>query len=107
MENKLVISVTGASGSIYALQLFNKLMQPNLREQWSKIGVVFSKNALDVWQHELGEFRSTDWEFNFYDRTDYRAPFASGSAKFLITCASSKFTCFSKSMFLIKFSTFG
>ncbi|HAN76877.1 MAG TPA: 3-octaprenyl-4-hydroxybenzoate carboxy-lyase [Bacteroidales bacterium] len=84
MENKLVISVTGASGSIYALQLFNKLMQPNLREQWSKIGVVFSKNALDVWQHELGEFRSTDWEFNFYDRTDYRAPFASGSAKYNI-----------------------
>lgn len=84
MENKLVISVTGASGSIYALRLFTKLMQPNLREQWSRIGVIFSKNALDVWQHELGEFSPTDWAFDFYDRTDYRAPFASGSAKYNI-----------------------
>ena len=50
MKNKIVVAVTGASGSIYASMLLSKLAQ--LKEQFSDVAIVFSKNATDVWQHE-------------------------------------------------------
>lgn len=73
---KIVVAITGASGSIYAQRLLQQLAPiPDLT-----IGIVLSKNASDVWQHELGE--TPTFPFTVYDRTDYRAPFASGSAKY-------------------------
>lgn len=73
---KIVIAITGASGSIYAKRLMEQLSHFEDVE----VGVVYSKNAPDVWRHELGEEISTN--FPVYDRSDYRAPFASGSAKY-------------------------
>lgn len=73
---KIVVAVTGASGSIYAQRLFYYLQQFKDIE----VGVVWSKNAPDVWQHELGIARNIP--FPVYDRMDYRAPFASGSARY-------------------------
>ncbi|HMT28929.1 MAG TPA: flavoprotein, partial [Bacteroidia bacterium] len=49
---KLVVSVSGASGSIYAKVLFDKLMA--LSDQIEKVGVIMSDNAKDVWSYELG-----------------------------------------------------
>jgi len=74
---KIVIAVTGASGSIYAKRLMNQLAQFDDVEA----GVVYSKNAPDVWRHELGE--EINSPFPVFDRSDYRAPFASGSAKYM------------------------
>ena len=76
MKKKIVVAVTGASGSLYA-QRFLRYLQafPDL-----EVGLVLSKNAPDVWEHELGS--APDLPFPVYDRSDYRAPFASGSARY-------------------------
>ncbi|MCI4668774.1 MAG: UbiX family flavin prenyltransferase [Bacteroidia bacterium] len=73
---KIVVAITGASGSIYAQRFLHYLTQVSDIE----VGVVMSKNAPDVWQHELDEVANLP--FPIYDRTDYRAPFASGSARY-------------------------
>jgi len=50
-----------------------------------------SDNARDVWKHELGDDSYKDFLFKFYDKNDFSAPFASGSAKFetMIICPCS------------------
>lgn len=73
---KIVVAITGASGSIYAKRLIHYLSQAPEVE----VGIVMSKNAPDVWLHELEE--EAKFPFRVYDRTDYRAPFASGSARY-------------------------
>ncbi|MDO8992643.1 MAG: flavoprotein, partial [Daejeonella sp.] len=45
-KKKIVVAVTGASGSIYAKVLFDKLK--NLQDQISEIGIIMSDNAKDV-----------------------------------------------------------
>ena len=73
---KIVVAVTGASGSIYAKVLLDKLSKINEM----KVGVVMSENAKDVWKHELQNEDYNDYKFDFYNRNDFMAPFASGSA---------------------------
>ena len=75
---KIAIAITGASGSIYAKVLFD-LLQKHQRS-FQNIDVVMSKNAMDVWQHELGNSDYKNYPFRFFDKYDFRAPFASGSA---------------------------
>lgn len=87
MRRKIVVGVTGASGSIYAKVLLDKLATKKDIET----AVVMSNNAKDVWKYEL---ENTDYEngpFKFYDAKDYYAPFASGSSSFdsLIICPCS------------------
>ncbi|MEO8711782.1 MAG: flavoprotein, partial [Parafilimonas sp.] len=52
MKNKIVIAITGASGSIYAKLLLDKLVQ--LKDQWIELAVVMSDNAKKIWKTELG-----------------------------------------------------
>ncbi len=79
MGKKIVIAVTGASGSIYARRLLEKLTQS--KDQVEACGVIFSGNALDIWEYELGERPSADsLGFKVYTKNDFYAPFASGSA---------------------------
>lgn len=86
---KIVVAVTGASGAIYAKLLFDKLTQ--LGSQINEVGVVMSDNAKDVWSHELGNTSYSDYAFKFYNKYDFTAPFASGSARFdtMIVCPCS------------------
>ncbi|HRH64812.1 MAG TPA: UbiX family flavin prenyltransferase [Bacteroidia bacterium] len=88
-KQKLVVAVTGASGSIYAKILFEKLSQ--LGNQLETVGVVMSDNAKDVWKYELGNLDYEKIPFKMYDKGDFFAPFASGSAKFasMIICPCS------------------
>src|SRR3569833_3034528 len=79
-KKKIVVAITGASGSIYASLLLKKLQQ--LREQVEEVAVVMSDNAKDVWEFELDNKNYKDLPFNIYPKTDFMAPFASGSAKF-------------------------
>ncbi len=80
MKKKIVVAVTGASGSIYASLLLKKLNE--LRDQIAEVGVVMSDNAKDVWKFELDNEDYTQLPFKFYAKNDFMAPFASGSAKF-------------------------
>jgi 4-hydroxy-3-polyprenylbenzoate decarboxylase len=80
MKKKVVVAITGASGAIYAKVLLNKLKE--LSAQIKEVGVVMSDNAKDVWRYELDESTYQDFDFNFYDKNDFMAPFASGSAHF-------------------------
>ena len=86
---KLVIGITGASGSIYAKLLLDKLKQ--IPEQWKDVAIVMSDNAKDVWETELSNKVYADYEFKIYSKTDFSAPFASGSGQYdtmiLIPCS--------------------
>ena len=86
---KMVIGVGGSSGAIYAKVLFDRLM--GLREQLEAVGVVMSDNARYTWELELGERTYGDYPFDFYDKGDFSAPFASGSARYdtMIICPCS------------------
>jgi 4-hydroxy-3-polyprenylbenzoate decarboxylase len=81
-ENKVVVAVTGASGSIYAKVLLDKLAQLNTQIQ--DVGVVMSNNAKDVWRFELENSDFEKLPFKIYQKEDFFAPFASGSAKYNI-----------------------
>ncbi len=86
---KIVIAVAGSSGSIYAKVLFDRLVQT--KSQWSAVGVVMSKNARLNWQLELGNEGYKDYPFDFYEKDNFAAPFASGSAKYetMVVCPCS------------------
>ena len=77
---KIVVAITGASGSIYARLLLDKLSK--LSPQWEAVSVVMTENAREVWRTELGNSRYEDCGFPFYSQQDFRAPFASGSGKY-------------------------
>jgi len=81
MKNKkIVVAITGASGSIYAAQLLRKLAAAN--EQVAEIAVAMSDNAREVWKTELGNENWKELPFRFYEKNDFTAPFASGSGQF-------------------------
>ncbi len=89
MKRKIIVGITGASGSIYAKVLLDKLK--SLSDQYEKVGVVMSDNAKQVWEYELKNKDYNTYGFDFYDKNDFMAPFASGSAKYdtMIICPSS------------------
>jgi flavin prenyltransferase len=117
-KKKIVIAIGGSSGSIYAKVLLDKLL--TLASQIEAVGIVMSDNALLNWEYELGEpfdikkyensaenaasrfsgCHSTPYTegspsaistFKFYQKMDFFAPFASGSAKYdtMIVCPCS------------------
>lgn len=80
MKNKIIVAVTGASGSIYAKLFLDKLEA--LKDQIDSVGVIMSTNAKTVWEHELGDRTYGNYQVDYYDKMDFNAPFASGSAKY-------------------------
>jgi flavin prenyltransferase len=88
-NHKIVIAITGASGSIYAKSLLDKILK--LKDQFAEISVVLSDNAKDVWKYELDNESYKDYPFKIFNKTDFMAPFASGSAKYnsMIICPCS------------------
>lgn len=89
MKQKVVVAVTGASGSIYAFLLLKKLEM--IQSQIEEVAIVFSDNAKDVWKHELGNSSFENFKFKTYSKNDFMAPFASGSARFttMVICPCS------------------
>ena len=88
-RHRLVLAITGASGAIYSKVLMQKLQQ--LGDQVEKVGVIMSDNAKTVWEQELGDSSYKDFDFTFYGKNDFFAPFASGSARYntMIVCPCS------------------
>lgn len=84
-----MVAITGASGSIYAKVLLDKLQ--NLSSQIETVGIVMSDNAKEVWQFELKNNDYTKYKFNYFEKTDFKAPFASGSSKYdaMVICPCS------------------
>lgn len=77
---KIVIAITGASGSIYAKNLLQKLLQ--LKDHWNELGIVMSTNAGEVWTIELDDESYKDLPGKLYSLQDFTAPFASGSGQY-------------------------
>jgi len=88
-KKKIVVAIGGSSGSIYAKLLLDRLAA--LSDQWSAVGVVLTDNGRYNWELELGPFNEADYPFDFYGKTDFLAPFASGSARYgtMIVCPCS------------------
>lgn len=82
MKNKIVVAITGASGSIYAKLLLDKLIQ--LKDQYEEFAVVMSENAKKIWHSELGNSAYNNYAVKYFDKFDFNAPFASGSAQYNI-----------------------
>lgn len=89
MQKKIVVAIGGSSGSIYAKLLLDKLQ--NLENQWSNVAIVMSDNAKYNWEYELGNQSYKNYPFKFYEKMDFNAPFASGSAQYdtMIICPCS------------------
>ncbi|MEL6393076.1 MAG: UbiX family flavin prenyltransferase [Bacteroidota bacterium] len=87
--HKIVLAIAGASGSLYAKYLMDRLLE--VSDQWEKVGVVMSDNAKINWKLELGNEDWSKYPFDFYQKRDFGAPFASGSAQFncMIVCPCS------------------
>jgi 4-hydroxy-3-polyprenylbenzoate decarboxylase len=88
-KHKIIIAVTGASGALYAKLLLNKLQ--SLNNQIEQAGLVFSSSAKEVWEYEIGKFDLGELPFRVYEKNDFTAPFASGSARYqtMIICPCS------------------
>ncbi len=77
---KIVVAITGASGSIYAKNLLLKLN--NLTSQWNELSIVMTSNAQQVWQTELEDDSYNQLPGKLYTTQDFTAPFASGSGQY-------------------------
>jgi 4-hydroxy-3-polyprenylbenzoate decarboxylase len=78
--NKVVVAITGASGSTYARLLLEKLLA--IKDQWNELAIVMTENAKQVWETETGSDSYKNLPVKNYSTTDFTAPFASGSGSF-------------------------
>lgn len=76
---KIVVAITGASGSIYAKLLLDKLKQ---LDQYEELAIVMTDNAKQVWQTELNNTSYENYPFKNFGTSDFTAPFASGSGQY-------------------------
>jgi flavin prenyltransferase len=88
-KKKILLAVTGASGSVYARMLMREIAA--LESRVSEAAVVFSKTSLKVWEYELGEKPEIPRLFRQFQPDDFFAPAASGSAGYetMIICPCS------------------
>ncbi|MDP4580427.1 MAG: UbiX family flavin prenyltransferase [Saprospiraceae bacterium] len=86
---KIIVAIGGSSGSIYAKILLDRLKV--MANQTEAIGVVMSDNAIYNWELEIGPWSKDEYPFTFYNKMDFMAPFASGSAKYevMLVCPCS------------------
>ena len=92
MKRKIIIAITGSSGSLYAKILLDKFC--DIKEQLDEVAVIFSTKAYDFWKFELGEIPELVFPFHVYEKDDFYAPFSSGSSSFdsMIICPCSSGT---------------
>jgi flavin prenyltransferase len=88
-SRKIIVAVTGASGSIYAQKLLEKLQE--LKTPVAEIAVIFSDTAKQIWVSETGEKFVASFPAKEYNNNNYFTPFASGSSEYdtMIICPAS------------------
>ncbi|MFN8231538.1 MAG: UbiX family flavin prenyltransferase [Bacteroidia bacterium] len=86
---KIAVAITGASGSIYAKLLLDKLN--DLKNNFEEVSLILSDNAKDVWELELNNKNYNNFKFKVFEKNNFLAPMASGSSKYdvLIICPCS------------------
>jgi 4-hydroxy-3-polyprenylbenzoate decarboxylase len=89
LQRKIILAITGASGSIYARLLLDKLR--NLKTPPSEVAVIFSETAREIWIAETGAEYAPKSPAKEYDNSSFYAPFASGSSRYdtMIICPAS------------------
>jgi 4-hydroxy-3-polyprenylbenzoate decarboxylase len=89
MNRKIIIAITGASGSVYAKLLINRIK--DLIGGNDKVVLIFSNNAKAVWEYELGKTDFNSFPFEIIDNKDFFSGPASGSAGYdtMIICPAS------------------
>jgi 4-hydroxy-3-polyprenylbenzoate decarboxylase len=79
MGKKIIIAITGASGSIYAKRLLEKLQK--IESEVEVCNLVFSSTAKEIWKYELGILPDgLGSNFTVYEKNDFYSPCASGSS---------------------------
>lgn len=78
--HKIVVAITGASGSVYANLLLKKLQ--HAKAQWQELGIIMTENAKEVWRTELDNEDWNHFSSRIYSTNDFSAPFASGSGQY-------------------------
>jgi flavin prenyltransferase len=88
-KRKIVLAVTGASGSVYAKTLLDKLQK--IEKAPAEIAVIISSTGRDIWMDEIGTKFEASGTAKEYDNDTYYAPFASGSTQYdtMIICPAS------------------
>jgi flavin prenyltransferase len=88
-NRKIILAITGASGSIYPKLLLRKLR--NLKSPPDEISVIFSDTAREIWIAETGGKYIPESTEKEYDNKSFYAPFASGSSTYdtMIICPAS------------------
>jgi flavin prenyltransferase len=89
LKRKIVLAITGASGSVYAEKLMDKLQK--LQFPPEEIAVILSETARDIWMDEINEKFVARGAVKEYDNNTFYAPFASGSSQYdtMIICPAS------------------
>jgi len=88
-SRKIILAITGASGSIYAQKLLKKLQE--LKNPPKEIAVIFSDTAKEIWRAETGNKFTPESPAKEYSNLSFYAPFASGSSQYntMIICPAS------------------
>jgi 4-hydroxy-3-polyprenylbenzoate decarboxylase len=88
-NRKIILAITGASGSIYAEKLLRNLQA--LENGPKEIAVIFSDTAKEIWLEETGYKFTPGSPAKEYNNESFYAPFASGSSQFdtMIICPAS------------------
>ena len=88
-KRKIILAITGASGSIYAFKLLGRLHE--IQAPVHEIAVIFSDTGKEIWRTEIGSEFHNKGAAKEYDNKNYNAPFASGSSSYdtMIICPAS------------------
>ncbi len=83
---KIVLGITGASGSIYAKRIIEILSKNE--KIVTQVAIVFTDAGKKVWQHEIDDLKIENLPFKIYQNDNFFVPFASGSSDYeaLIVC---------------------
>ncbi len=77
-KRKIVVGITGASGSIYAHRFITKLL--SIENQFEEMAVILSETAKKVWAYELKDNFPKSNKIIEFSNDNLFAPPASGSA---------------------------
>ncbi len=77
---RIIIGITGASGSLYAHLTLKKLAE--IRDRLEEVAVVVSKTGEQVWNYELADIPLNTFGFKRYPPDSFFAPMASGSSAY-------------------------
>lgn len=79
-NRKIILAITGASGSIYAHKLLERLSA--LNPPPVEIAVIFSRTAGEIWNYEMGWKYEASPPAKEFKNDDFFVPFASGSSDY-------------------------